>query len=35
MQARKEVGLATMVYLGILAILLWFSYKQIWRKVEH
>jgi len=24
-----------MVYLGILAILLWFSYKQIWRKVEH
>jgi ubiquinol-cytochrome c reductase cytochrome c1 subunit len=35
MQARKEVGLATMVYLGILAILLWFSYKRIWRKVEH
>ncbi|HAY06835.1 MAG TPA: cytochrome c1 [Hyphomonas sp.] len=35
MQARKEVGLATMVYLGLLAILLWFSYKRIWRKVEH
>lgn len=35
MQARKETGLATMVYLGILAILLWFSYKRIWRKVEH
>ena len=35
MQARKETGLAAMVYLGILAILLWFSYKQIWRKVEH
>ena len=35
LQARKEVGLATMVYLGILTILLWFSYKQIWRKVEH
>lgn len=35
MQARKEVGIATMVYLGILAILLWFSYKRIWRKVEH
>ncbi|WP_291194379.1 cytochrome c1 [Hyphomonas sp.] len=35
LQARKEVGLATMVYLGILTILLWFSYKRIWRKVEH
>ncbi len=35
MEARKEVGLATMVYLFILAILLWFSYKRIWRKVEH
>lgn len=35
MKARKETGLATMVYLGILAILLWFSYKRIWRKVEH
>lgn len=35
LQVRKEVGLATMVYLGILTILLWFSYKQVWRKVEH
>ncbi|MEX1249944.1 MAG: cytochrome c1 [Hyphomonas sp.] len=35
LQPRKEVGLATMVYLGILTILLWFSYKRIWRKVEH
>ncbi|MEQ9505172.1 MAG: cytochrome c1 [Hyphomonas sp.] len=35
MEVRKEVGLATMVYLFILAILLWFSYKRIWRKVEH
>jgi len=35
LQVRKEVGLATMVYLGILTILLWFSYKRIWRKVEH
>lgn len=35
MQARKEIGLASMVYLAILTILLWFSYKRIWRKVEH
>lgn len=35
MQARKETGLATMVYLVILSILLWFSYKRVWRKVEH
>lgn len=32
---RKSLGLAVMVYLGILAILLWFSYKRIWRNVEH
>jgi len=35
MEARKETGLATMIYLAVLAILLWFSYKRIWRKVEH
>ncbi|HPE48306.1 MAG TPA: cytochrome c1 [Hyphomonas sp.] len=32
---RKSLGLAVMVYLGLLAALLWFSYKQIWRKVDH
>ena len=32
---RKSLGLAVMVYFGILAILLWFSYKRIWRNVEH
>jgi len=32
---RRSLGLAVMVYLGILAILLWFSYKRIWRNVEH
>ncbi len=32
---RKSLGLAVMIYLGILAILLWFSYKRIWRTVEH
>lgn len=32
---RKSLGLAVMGYLLILAVLLWFSYKQIWRNVEH
>lgn len=35
LEARKRTGLAVLVYLGILTILLWFSYKRIWRKVEH
>ncbi len=35
LEPRKRTGLAVMVYLGILTILLWFSYKRIWRKVEH
>ena len=33
--SRKSAGLATMIYLMILAILLWFSYKRIWRNVDH
>jgi ubiquinol-cytochrome c reductase cytochrome c1 subunit len=32
---RKKLGLAVMAYLLILAVLLWFSYKQIWRKIDH
>ena len=32
---RKSLGIAVMVFLGILSILLWFSYQQIWRNVEH
>jgi len=32
---RKSLGLAVMGYLLLLAILLWFSYKAIWRKVDH
>lgn len=32
---RKSLGLAVMLYLFILAILLWFSYKRIWRNVVH
>lgn len=32
---RKSLGLAVLGYLFVLAILLWFSYKRIWRKIEH
>lgn len=32
---RKSTGFAAMIYLAILAVLLWFSFHRIWRKVEH
>ncbi|WOR13805.1 cytochrome c1 [Hyphomonas sp. FCG-A18] len=32
---RKTLGLPTMIYLLLLAVLLWFSYKRIWRNVKH
>ncbi|MGB3624390.1 MAG: cytochrome c1 [Henriciella sp.] len=32
---RKSLGLAAMIYLFILAILLWFSFHRIWRNVDH
>jgi len=35
MEQRKGAGLMTMLYLLILAVLLWFSYKRVWRNVEH
>jgi len=35
LEQRKRVGFMTMLYLTILAILLWFSYKRVWRNVEH
>lgn len=35
LEARKRTGLGTMAFLLILSGMLWFSYKQIWRKVEH
>jgi ubiquinol-cytochrome c reductase cytochrome c1 subunit len=35
MEQRKSAGLMTMLYLTILAILLWFSYKRVWKDVEH
>lgn len=35
LEQRKSTGFMTMLYLLILAILLWFSYKRVWRNVEH
>jgi ubiquinol-cytochrome c reductase cytochrome c1 subunit len=35
LEQRKRVGFMTMLYLLILAVLLWFSYKRVWRNVEH
>lgn len=32
--ARKEAGLMSMVYLLILAVLLWLSYKRVWRRLK-
>lgn len=32
---RKSAGLKVIAFLSVLAILLWFSYHQIWRDVEH
>ena len=34
-QVRKQLGLVTMIYLLILTVLVYLSYKQIWRNVEH
>jgi ubiquinol-cytochrome c reductase cytochrome c1 subunit len=34
-QERKQFGLAAMIYLGIFTILLWFSYRRVWRNVGH
>lgn len=35
MEARKRMGFTVLVYLAIFAVLMWFSYKQIWRNVKH
>ena len=32
---RKEAGVAVLLYLTLFAVVLWFSYKQIWRNVSH
>ncbi len=35
MEQRKRTGFMTMIYLLILSILVWFSYKKVWKDVEH
>jgi len=35
LEVRKETGLKTMLYLLILSVLLWFTYKRVWKDVEH
>jgi cytochrome c1 len=35
MEQRKSIGFATMLYLLILSVLMWFSYKRVWRNVSH
>ncbi len=35
LEQRKRVGFGTMIYLGILTILLYLSYRQVWKDVEH
>jgi ubiquinol-cytochrome c reductase cytochrome c1 subunit len=35
MEERKQFGLGAMIYLLIFSILLWFSYRRIWRNVAH
>ncbi len=35
MEERKAFGVAAMIYLVIFSVLLWFSYKRIWRNVSH
>jgi len=35
MEQRKSAGLMTMIYLAILSVLLWLSYRRVWRNVEH
>ena len=32
---RKEAGLAVMIYLILFAIVLYFSYRRVWRNVAH
>jgi ubiquinol-cytochrome c reductase cytochrome c1 subunit len=34
-EERKQFGLGAMIYLLLFSILLWFSYKRVWRNVAH
>jgi ubiquinol-cytochrome c reductase cytochrome c1 subunit len=35
MEERKSFGVAAMIYLLIFSVLLWFSYRKIWKNVAH
>jgi ubiquinol-cytochrome c reductase cytochrome c1 subunit len=35
MVERKQFGMAAMIYLLLFSVLLWFSYRRIWRNVAH
>lgn len=35
MVERKQFGFGAMIYLFAFAVILWFSYKRIWRNVAH
>lgn len=35
MEVRKQLGLASLAYLGILALLAFLSYRHLWRNIEH
>jgi ubiquinol-cytochrome c reductase cytochrome c1 subunit len=35
MEERKQFGLGAMIYLLLFSILLWFSYRKIWKNVAH
>ena len=35
MEERKELGVQVMIFLAALSILLYFSYKRVWRDVDH
>ena len=35
MEERKAFGLGAMIYLLIFSVLLWFSYKKVWKNVSH
>ncbi len=35
METRKQLGLASLAYLGILALLAFLSYRHLWRNIEH
>jgi ubiquinol-cytochrome c reductase cytochrome c1 subunit len=35
MEERKQFGLGAMIYLLLFSVILWFSYRKIWKKIGH